>query len=131
MALNAAERKLRSQLAAHTSWANTKDRKERTDAGRRAAFDRFMNEVDPERVLPPDERTRRAQSLEKAHMARLSLASAKARDGRKTSARPGARATARLRRTRSLRTGSTTRSGDCGAPPANVSGLETVRRRHA
>lgn len=46
----------------------------------RAAFmRRFEVEVDPDGVLPPDERRRRAASALRAYMARLALASAKTR----------------------------------------------------
>lgn len=46
----------------------------------RAGFaERFRREVDPEGVLPPAERDRRAEQLMRAHMLRLSAASAAAR----------------------------------------------------
>ncbi|ODR06976.1 hypothetical protein BHQ15_12500 [Mycolicibacillus koreensis] len=79
MPLSPAEKSLRGQLAVHTSWANTPDRRART-AKARAKFDqRFENEVDPEKVLPPAERAKRAESARKAYFARLALKSAKAR----------------------------------------------------
>ena len=46
---------------------------------RKGYFARFEDQVDPDRVLPEQERHRRAQAALKAHMARLALASAKAR----------------------------------------------------
>lgn len=79
MPLPASERRLRAQLAAHTSWANTTDRTRRTAPGRAAAMERFYDEVDPERALPPDERERRANSARKAYFAGLALKSAQAR----------------------------------------------------
>ena len=79
MPLPASERRLRAQLAAHTSWANTPDRTKRTAAGRAAAMDRFYDAVDPDRVLPAAERERRAESARKAHFSRLALLSAQAR----------------------------------------------------
>ena len=69
--LSADERRLRAQAAAHTSWANTTDRTARTA--------RFEKQADPDGILPPEERARRAEHLRKAHMAKLALASAKAR----------------------------------------------------
>lgn len=39
----------------------------------------FQKKVDPEGLLPPDERLRRAEMARKAHFARLSLAGVKAR----------------------------------------------------
>lgn len=79
MASTPSERKLRAQLAAHTSWANTPDRTKRTEAGRQALNDKFEREVDPDGVLDPAERARRAESARKAYYARLALLSAQAR----------------------------------------------------
>jgi hypothetical protein len=46
----------------------------------RAKFDqRFLDEVDPDRVLPEAERLRRASYARKLYFGRLALASAKAR----------------------------------------------------
>ena len=42
-------------------------------------LDRFEREVDPDGVLPPQERAQRAEHAKKAYFARLALASAKAR----------------------------------------------------
>jgi hypothetical protein len=42
-------------------------------------MDRFEREVDPEGVLPAQERQRRAEHARKAYFLRLALASAKAR----------------------------------------------------
>lgn len=66
-----AERKLRSSIAAHTSWANTDDRSARTAPARRALDQKFLDEAggDPAR----------AEHLRKAYFARLALKSAKAR----------------------------------------------------
>ena len=83
LTLTAAELKLRAQIAANTGWANTIDRTERTEPGRRAMLRKFEQQVDPDGVLPPDERAKRAENLRRAHMARLSFRSAKARRLRK------------------------------------------------
>ena len=77
--LTPAERKLRAQLAAHTSWANTADRTKRTEAGRKAMLSKFEQQVDPDGTLDPVERARRAESARKAHFTRLALLSAQAR----------------------------------------------------
>lgn len=77
--LSPSERKLRAQIAAHTSWANTEDRKARTSAGTAALLSKFEREVDPDGVLDPAERARRADSARKAHFARLAFLSAQAR----------------------------------------------------
>jgi hypothetical protein len=81
--LTPVERSLRGTLAAHESWARTEDRSARTANARRAALDRFEKEVDPDGVLLPDERARRAEHLRKAYFARLALKSAQARRARR------------------------------------------------
>lgn len=66
-------------IGAHESWARTADRTARTAPARRAFLARFEREVDPDGVLDPAERTRRAEHLRAAYFARLALASAQAR----------------------------------------------------
>jgi hypothetical protein len=73
------ERALRARIAAHTSWARTVDPSARTAPGRKAALERFEREVDPDGVLEPAERARRAESARKAYFAWLAYLSAKAR----------------------------------------------------
>ncbi|MCZ7414273.1 hypothetical protein [Streptomyces sp. WMMC897] len=73
------ERQQRARLAAHTSWANTADPTSRTAKARAAHLSRFEREADPDGVLTPEERARRASHLKKAYYARLALQSAKAR----------------------------------------------------
>lgn len=46
-----------------------------------AFWSRFERDVDPEGILTPEERARRADMALKAHFARFALASAKARRG--------------------------------------------------
>lgn len=82
-ALTPTERTLRARLAVETSWANTSDRTARTAAARKAAMDRFEREVDPEGVLPPAERTLRAEHARKAYFTRLALKSSQARRRRR------------------------------------------------
>ncbi|MFV8316327.1 hypothetical protein [Mycobacterium sp. 23] len=79
-------RSLRASLASNTSWAHTEDRAARTAAARAAAMDRFEREVDPEGVLTPAERAKRAANARKAHFQRMAYASAKARQRRKGNA---------------------------------------------
>lgn len=74
-----ASRSLAARIAAHSSWAHTPDRAARTAAARQAFADRFEREVDPDGVLPPAERAKRAASARKAYYLRLAAASAKAR----------------------------------------------------
>ncbi len=59
---------------------------------RRAFLDRFIDEVDPDRNLPEDERERRAQAARRAYFTKLAAKSAKAR--RAKSARAAAKAEA-------------------------------------
>ncbi|MGP5697310.1 hypothetical protein [Brachybacterium alimentarium] len=66
-------RKLAAQVAAHTSWAGTSDRAARTAAARDALAARFETEVDPHKVLDPEERARRAGHARSAYYARLAL----------------------------------------------------------
>jgi hypothetical protein len=74
-----AERRLRSQIGAHASWARTENRSARTLPARLAMEAKFAREADPENVLTPAERARAAESLRKAHYARLALRSAQVR----------------------------------------------------
>jgi hypothetical protein len=71
LSLTPAERKLRAQIAAHESWANTTNRTARTAKGRQAFEDKFLAEADGD--------PQRAESLRKAYYARLALSSARAR----------------------------------------------------
>lgn len=71
MPLTPAERKLRSQIAAHESWGHTLDRSSRTANARKAFEDRFLEEADGD--------PKRAEHLRKAYYARLALKSAQAR----------------------------------------------------
>ena len=71
-----------AKIAAHTSWANTEDRAARTAAARKAAHDRFAHQVDPNGVLPPEERAKRADNARRAYFTRLAMLSARARRAR-------------------------------------------------
>ena len=72
------ERVLRARLAAHTRWAQ-QDSREGTRKARDAFRDSFLEKVDPDHVLPEEERQRRAESLRKAHFIKMALASARSR----------------------------------------------------
>lgn len=72
-------RRLRAEIAAHDSWANTSDRRARTANGRKAMLDKFEQQVDPDGVLTPAERALRAEHARKAYFKRLALKSAQAR----------------------------------------------------
>ena len=74
-----AERSLRAKIAVNESWSRTTDRAARTRKAREAFDLRFEREVDPDGVLTPTERAKRAENARKAYYARLSFESAKAR----------------------------------------------------
>jgi hypothetical protein len=76
--ISPAERSLRARLAAHALHGKC-DRQETTAKARAAFLAKFERDADPEGALPPEERRRRAESLRRAHFARLALASVKAR----------------------------------------------------
>jgi hypothetical protein len=77
-AMTPAERSLRSRIGAHALHASGKTN---TGPAREAFRSKFELEVDPDGVLPPEVRAKRAEHARKAHMTRLALASAKARRG--------------------------------------------------
>lgn len=81
--MSAGERELRARLAAHAMHARNDSRAVTANA-RRAFFDRFEREVDPDGVLPVAERLRRAEHAKQAHMLRLALRSARVRRKRNT-----------------------------------------------
>jgi hypothetical protein len=94
MTLTHSERTLRSQIAAHESWAHCEDRTARTAPARRAMLDKFEKQVDPDGTLLPAERAKRAENARKAHYKRLALKSAQGRRrrgpvGRNDQVRPG------------------------------------------
>src|SRR5215204_518038 len=77
-----AERSLRARLAAYALHAQ-RDPRETTANGRAAFLARFDREVDPEGLLEPEERRRRAEQARRAYFARLSLAAVKARQAKR------------------------------------------------
>ena len=80
--LSPAERTLRARLAAHAMHGRHDARA--TTAKARAAFlARFEQQADPDGLLTPAERERRAQQLRSVYFAQLALASAKARRARR------------------------------------------------
>lgn len=80
--LTAEQRVLRARMGAHALWAKTVDPTAHTAPARQAFSDRFERQVDPEGVLTPEERQRRAAHARKAYFAGLALKSARARAGR-------------------------------------------------
>jgi hypothetical protein len=76
--LSPSERSLRARLAAQTMHAQNDSRVTSAPA-RAAAEKRFLDLVDPGRVLPEAERLRRAECAKKAHFTRMAYLSARAR----------------------------------------------------
>lgn len=76
------DRALIARIAAAERWAQTEDRAAATAPARRALLDRFEKQVDPDGVLAPAERARRAASAKTAFYTRLALKSAQARRAR-------------------------------------------------
>lgn len=72
------QRSLRARLGGLTTAARH-DTREITAPARRAFLQRFEDEVDPDRTLPPPERARRAEAAKRLHFARLAMKSAQAR----------------------------------------------------
>ena len=77
--LTSAQRIVRARIAAHARWAKEPDRLAATAPGRRAAFEKLLDEVDPERKLPEAERLKRAKNAQQAHLERIRLAASKSR----------------------------------------------------
>jgi len=82
--LSPSQRSLRARIAAHALHA----RGGTSTAAATAAFlSRFDRQVDPDGVLPPDERARRAAHARAAYMGKLALKASRARSGRKAAAK--------------------------------------------
>jgi hypothetical protein len=73
------DRVLRARMAAHVLHAHISDEAQHTAPARAAFLSRFEREVDPDGVLDPKERARRAEHAKKAYFLKLALASRKAR----------------------------------------------------
>jgi hypothetical protein len=69
---------LRARLAAYHLHA-THDPKETTRKAREVFLSRFEREVDPDSVLTPSERARRAEAARRAYFTRLAFRSSRAR----------------------------------------------------
>lgn len=72
---------LLGKIGGHTAHSRH-DSRRLTEHARAAFLRRFEDEIDSERVLPAEERQRRAGQARKAYFARLALASADARRNR-------------------------------------------------
>lgn len=86
------QHQIAGRIGAHRRWAATEDRSAATQAARDGMYRRFEDEVDPDRVLLPEERAKRVESARRAYYTRIALksaasrrAKAEARKGRSTS----------------------------------------------
>lgn len=79
--LTAVQRSMSARAAAHARWARMTDaERDRFRADARARLlDRWERQVDPDGVMDPAERARRAASVRKEHMTRMALASSRKR----------------------------------------------------
>jgi hypothetical protein len=78
MSLSPHEAALRGRIGAYALHAR-RDPRETTRNARVAFLARFLDEVDPDRLLPEPDRLRRADAARKAYFARLALKSARTR----------------------------------------------------
>lgn len=74
-----AAKNINRRIAAEISWSRTTDRSARTRPARQKFLQRFEQEVDPDGVLPPEERLRRAEHAKRAYMLRLAKRAVAAR----------------------------------------------------
>jgi len=77
------QRRANARLAAHALHASHDTAAFVQPAVLASQVTRFEQQVDPERVLDPEERLKRVKQARKAYMLQLSLASSKARAQRK------------------------------------------------
>jgi hypothetical protein len=82
------QRSLRGRMAAHSLHAQVTDPAAHTAPARKAFLDRFEREADPDGVLTPAERARRAEHLRKAYFTALAYKSSRARSQRKPGQQP-------------------------------------------
>ena len=77
--LTPTRRSQRARIAAHARWAKEPDRLAATAPGRRAAFEKLLDEVDPERKLTEADRLKRAKNAQQAQLERIRLAASRNR----------------------------------------------------
>lgn len=80
--LTPAQRSERARIAANVRWSREPDRLAATAPGLRAAYEKLVDAVDPNRVLSEAERLKRAKNAQQAQMARLRYLASRARSRR-------------------------------------------------
>lgn len=83
------EQSLRGRLAAYSLHAKV-DSRAQTQAARDAFYRTFLDQVDPDRTLPEEERYRRAEAARRAYYLRLALKSVQSRQARRANRKRGA-----------------------------------------
>ena len=78
MSLTPEQRKMRATIAALARWKN-EDPAEAAFRGQQGLVAKFEREVDPDNVLSPAERRRRAIAARREHMTRMAFKSSKSR----------------------------------------------------
>lgn len=78
MPMTKSERQQRARIGGY-ALAASRDPRQYTQAARKGFMRRFLDEVDPDRVLPEAERERRATAAMRGYMAKLALRSAQVR----------------------------------------------------
>lgn len=81
-----AERAMHSRAASHVRWSRETDRTGATEAARKGLQAKFERQVDPDGLLDPIERAKRAESARKAYYADLTRRSIAARRRKKEKA---------------------------------------------
>lgn len=79
-------RQLRARMASNESWARTENRSARTRPARDAFESRWERQVDPDGVLDPRERAKRAEFARKAHFDKMTYRSLQARAAKRAAA---------------------------------------------
>lgn len=82
MSLTPEQRSMRARIAANARWSR-EDPGPNTARARAGLLASFEREVDPDGILAPAERARRAECARKAHMIRMAFASSRARSARR------------------------------------------------
>jgi hypothetical protein len=76
-----------ARIGGYARWINVNDRQAATAGARKAAWDRFERQVDPDGTLPAEVRAQRADAARKAFYTRISYLAVKARRAKRAGAK--------------------------------------------